>query len=226
MKRMGFDTFIFDLDGTILHTLPDLVVLTNAVLREEGYPERTEAQILSYVGNGVRALMHQAVPEGLDEQAADRALERWKDLFPLYENKLTQPYEGVPELLAQLRQRGCRLGVVSNKFDLGVQQVMAQHLPGAVDVAHGEGPGFPRKPDPTGLLRAIAELGSTPERTVYVGDSPGDVLAARNAGAFAVGVSWGYHEVEDFAREGATPDVMLDAPLDLLQLAPAPKDAQ
>ncbi len=69
-----FDTFIFDLDGTLLDTLPDLVVLTNAALRTEGYPERTEAEILSFVGNGVKALMLQAVPEGISEEAAERAV--------------------------------------------------------------------------------------------------------------------------------------------------------
>ncbi len=214
-----FDTFIFDLDGTLLHTLPDLVVLTNAVLREEGYPERTEAEILSYVGNGVRALMYQAVPEDAAPDAADRAMERWKELFPVLDNNLTHPYPGVEDMIAQLRSRGCKLGVLSNKFDKGVQIVMEKYLPGCFDVMHGECPEIPRKPDPTGLLRTIRELGSTPERTVYIGDSPGDIRVARNAGTYAVGVSWGYHAVEDFAAEGAEPDLMISSPLELVALA-------
>ena len=216
----NFDTFIFDLDGTLLDTLPDLVVLTNAALREEGYPERTEAEILSFVGNGVKALMLQAVPDGIDAAAAERAVQRWKDLFPVLDNNLTAPYEGMMETLDELRSRGCKLAVLSNKFDRGVREVIGKHMPNIFEVMHGECAEIPRKPDPTGLLRTIRELDSTPERAVYVGDSPGDVLTARNAGAFAVAVTWGYHEAHDFHDEGADPDMLATAPGDLLSIAP------
>ncbi|WP_241157324.1 HAD family hydrolase [Adlercreutzia sp. ZJ242] len=214
-----FDAFIFDLDGTLLHTLPDLVVITNRALRDAGYPERTEAEILSYVGNGVRALMYQAVPEGTGAEAAEGAMARWKELFPTYDNNLTHPYPHVEEMIDGLRARSCKLGVLSNKFDEGVHQVMDKCLPGRFDVEHGECDEIPRKPDPTGLLRTIAELGTTPARTAYVGDSPGDVRTARNAGAYAVGVTWGYHAVEDFAAEDAEPDLMVSDPLELVALA-------
>ena len=96
---------------------------------------------------------------------------------------------------------------------------MNKFLPNRFAVMHGECADIPRKPDPTGMLRTIRELDSTPERTVYVGDSPGDVRAARNAGTFAVAVTWGYHAVEDFANEGAEPDLMISSPLELVDLA-------
>lgn len=214
-----FDTFIFDLDGTLLDTLPDLVVLTNAALRAEGYPERTEAEILSFVGNGVKALMLQAIPDGTDAVAAERAVRRWKELFPVLDNNLTKPYRGMPETLDGLCERGCRLAVLSNKFDGGVREVIGKYMPGVFEVMHGECAEIPRKPDPTGLLRTIRELDSTPERTVYIGDSPGDVRVARNAGTFAVAVSWGYHEVHDFKDEDAEPDVLVTSPEQLLSLA-------
>lgn len=222
VSKSSFDTFVFDLDGTLLDTLPDLTVLTNEALAQEGYPPRTQDEIHGFVGNGLMALMYQAVPEGTDAGAAERAMERWKDLFPTYGNDLTVPYPKVQEMLSELLKRECKLGVLSNKFDAGVQQVIGQKLPGVFEVAHGECAEIPRKPDPTGLLCAIRELGSTPERTVYVGDSPGDVRTARNAGAFAVAVTWGYHDEADFSAEGADPDLMARSPLDLLALAPAP----
>ncbi len=215
-----FDAFVFDLDGTLLDTLPDLTVITNRALELEGYPPRTQDEIHSFVGNGLMALMYQAVPEGTGPEAAERAMERWKALFPTYANDLTVPYPGVRETVAELRRRGCKLGVLSNKFDAGVQQVMEQKLPGLFDVMHGECAEIPRKPDPTGLLRTIRELGSMPARTVYVGDSPGDVRTARAAGTYAVGAAWGYHDEADFSAEHAEPDLMVHAFADLLALAP------
>ncbi len=211
-----FDTFVFDLDGTLLDTLPDLVVLTNAVLRECGFPERTSAEVLSYVGNGVKALMYQAVPQDADEEAVEAAMRRWKELYPQYGYRLTKAYEGIPETVAELKRRGARLGVLSNKFDAGVQEVVGAYLPGLFAVAHGESADIPRKPDPTGLLRTIEELGSAPERTVYVGDSTGDVAVARNAGTYAVGVTWGYHGAERLRAAAA--DLVIDDPRALLDL--------
>ena len=207
-----FDTFVFDVDGTLLDTLDDLVVLTNDALAEFNLPPRTREEINSYVGNGVKALMYQAVPEGTPQDVADACLARWKENYGTYPNDLTKPYPGIPALLAELRRRGCKLGVLSNKFDAGVQEVVGVYLPGLFAVAHGESADIPRKPDPTGLLRTIEELGSVPERTVYVGD----VAVARNAGTYAVGVTWGYHEAERLRAAAA--DLVIDDPRALLDL--------
>lgn len=218
--RPSFDTFIFDLDGTLLDTLDDLVVLTNDVLEEAGLPPRTRQQINSYVGNGALALIRQAVPAGTSDDVADQVHRRWVEAYDTYPNDLTHPYEGVRAMLATLREQGCKLGILSNKFDGGVQFIVKKCLDGAVDAVHGEGGplNFPRKPDPTGLLATIEELGSTPERTVYVGDSPGDIHVARNAGCYAVGVSWGYHDPADFAAEGWEPDMLATDPAQITAL--------
>lgn len=213
-----FDAFVFDLDGTILDTLPDLVVVTNAALRECGYPEHTTEEIKSYVGNGVRALMFQAVPQDAPAEAADAAMACWKRLHPVLEGKLTTPYPGIPETLARLRERGAKTAVLSNKFDEGVQQVIGEFLPGLFDEMHGESERLPRKPDPTGLLITLDELGVTPERAAYIGDSPGDIAVARNAGTFAIAVSWGYHTREEMVA--ANPDLVVDAAEELLALRP------
>ena len=213
-----FDAFVFDCDGTILDTLPDLVVVTNAALRECGYPEHTVDEIKSYVGNGVKALMYQAVPADVSDAEADEALACWKRLHPVLEGRLTTPYDGIPETLATLRERGAKTAVLSNKFDAGLQQVIGEFLPGVFDAVHGECDRIPRKPDPTGLLLTLEELGVSPDRAVYVGDSPGDIVVARNAGTFAVAVSWGYHTREDM--EAAQPDLLIDAAEELLSLRP------
>ena len=217
-----FDTFIFDLDGTLLDTLDDLMVLTNDVLAEFDMPTHTREEINSYVGNGAAALIYQAVPADTPPAVADACLARWKEAYDAYPNDLTKPYPGVVALLAALRERGCKLGILSNKFDRGVTFIVDKCLPGAVDTAHGEGGvrNFPRKPAPEGLLATIGELGSPPARTVYVGDSPGDIHVARNAGCYAVGVAWGYHDPADFAAEGWAPDRLVSEPAQIAALAP------
>ena len=217
-----FDTFIFDLDGTLLDTLDDLMVLTNDVLAEFDMPTHTREEINSYVGSGAAALIYQAVPADTPPAVADACLARWKEAYDAYPNDLTKPYPGVVALLAALRERGCKLGILSNKFDRGVTFIVDKCLPGAVDTAHGEGGvrNFPRKPSPEGLLATIEELGSTPARTVYVGDSPGDIHVARNAGCYAVGVAWGYHDPADFAAEGWAPDRLVSEPAQIAALAP------
>ena len=215
---MAFDTFVFDLDGTLLDTLPDLVVITNQALGELGFPPRSHDEILSYVGNGVRALMCQAVPEGTSPEQAEPAPRNTARCSPpwLIGNHLTKPYPHMRETLTELSARGARMGVLSNKFDAGVQQVMNQFMPGVFAVMHGECDGIPRKPDPAGLLRTIDELGSTPTRTAYVGDSPGYVKVAQNAGAFAIGV-WGYHHADEL--RAAQANVVIDSPEELLRFA-------
>lgn len=220
-SQPSFDTFIFDLDGTLLDTLDDLVVLTNDVLAASGMPPRTREEINSYVGNGAMALIRQAVPAGTSDEEAEQVRRRWTSLYGDYPNDLTHPYEGVESMLADLRAAGCKLGILSNKFDGGVQFIVKKCLDGMADAVHGEGgpQNFPRKPDPTGLLATIEELGSTPARTAYVGDSPGDIHVARNAGCYAIGVTWGYHEPGDFAAEGWEPDLLVDHPAQITALA-------
>lgn len=212
-----FDTFIFDLDGTLLDTLPDLVLMTNQTLTDLGFPPRSTDEIRSFVGNGVKSLVVQAVPQGTSDEQISEAFRHLRSLFPLSDNKLTKPYPDMPETLAELKARGIKLGVLSNKLDEGVQQIMNQRLPGVFAIMHGESEGIPRKPDPAGLLRTIEELGSSPERTAYIGDSPSDIEAAHNAGAFAIGAAWGYHYADVLRDAGA--DAIATRPKDLLNFA-------
>ena len=214
---------IFDLDGTLLNTIGDLAAAANHTLAEMGFAPHTEEEYKYMVGNGIPKLIERFLPPGHRDKATQAQAARL--FFPYYDahkEDATAPYPGIPALLAELRRRGCKLGVLSNKFDSGVQFIMNKCLSDAVDVQHGEGgpQNFPRKPDPVGLLTTIEELGSTPARTVYIGDSPGDIHVARNAGCYAVGVDWGYHDPADFAAEGWEPDLLVSDPEQILALAP------
>ena len=210
---MAFDAYIFDLDGTLLNTLSDLTNITNMALAEHGMPARTSDEINSFVGNGARVLLQRAAAPGTSEEEIDEILARWRELYPEFGHKYTRPYEGMPETLDKLKAGGAKLGVLSNKFDAATRFVIAEQFPGVFDIVWGEGPDVPRKPDPTGLLNMMAELGVEPERVAYIGDSGGDMTVAHAAGCTAIGVTWGYRSVEVLEAAGA--DMLIDAPSQL-----------
>ena len=213
---MGYDAYIFDLDGTVLDTLPDLVQITNMALAQHGMPERTSDEVNSFVGNGARVLLQRAAVAGTSDEEIDELLALWRSLYPEFGQKYTKPYDGMPEALAGLKAQGAKLGVLSNKFDAATRSVIGRHYPGVFDIVRGEGPETPRKPDPTGLLRMMKDLDVEPNRVAYVGDSGSDMVVAVNAGAVAVGVSWGYRPASQLWESGAT--IVIDTPLDLLKL--------
>lgn len=153
---------------------------------------------------------------------ADACLARWKENYGTYPNDLTKPYPGIPALLAELRRRGCKLGVLSNKFDGGVQFIMNKCLPDAVDVQHGEGgpQNFPRKPDPTVCspplksweARRRARCTSATHRATSTWLATPAVMRSAWIG--------GYHDPADFAAEGWEPDLLVSDPEQILALAP------
>lgn len=213
---MAREAFIFDCDGTILNTLPDLVCLTNATLSEFGLPQHTSKDILSYVGAGARALIDQAVPQQSSEELRVAVLNRWRELYPTFGYDKTVPYKGMPSTLDALKRMGVKVAVLSNKFDAATKEVTERYYPGVFDAIHGECPEYPRKPDPQGLLKTIEELGVRPEETVYVGDSPVDIQVSKRAGVLAAAVSWGYNPEPVLLAED--PDVLLHSPENLLGL--------
>lgn len=211
------DGFIFDMDGTLLNTLPDLTVVTNKALELEGFPPHSEEQIRTFVGNGVLALARLAVPEGSTEEQAEQVYRNFKDLYAEFGLSLTEEFEGMTATLGQLHAQGKKLGIMSNKFEGGVKEVEAKFFPGLFDASHGETDVIPRKPEPDGLLLCAREMGVDPSCCAYFGDSASDLVAAHNAGMLAVGVTWGYQPLETLKT--GKPDVLIAAPSDILKLA-------
>ena len=210
---MEYEAYIFDLDGTLLDTLDDLTFLTNKVLEENDMPTHTREEVNSYVGNGARMLLKRAAPAETPDELIDPMLARWKALYPELGHKFTKPYPDMEQALADLKSQGAKLGVLSNKFHEATVSVIAQHFPGVFDIVRGESPDTPRKPDPTGLKRMMADLSVHPERTAYVGDSGSDMTVALNAGAVPIGVTWGYRSAAELEQKGAFR--LLNRPLEL-----------
>lgn len=214
MKK--FDTVIFDLDGTLLNTLEDLADSVNYTLALHGFPCRTIEEVRSFVGNGVANLMKLSVPEGIDKLHYDKCLTDFRRHYSVNLQNKTSPYEGIMDLLEKLSEAGCKLAVVSNKFDKAVKGLCDSYFGEYIKVAIGESERISKKPAPDTVLMALQELGSSADKAVYVGDSEVDALTARNADIMFIGVTWGFRGREVLEREKA--DYIIDKPKELLEI--------
>ncbi|WP_304093034.1 HAD family hydrolase [Phascolarctobacterium succinatutens] len=189
---MKYTTIIFDLDGTLLNTLADLAAATNHALAEHKLPQRTTDEVRRFVGNGIRKLIERAVPADTPAELQEEVFASFNRYYKRHCADSTRPYEGVPQLLQQLRTAGCRTAIVSNKADYGVQALAKQYFDGRLDAACGESAGIAKKPAPDMLLAIMRQLKAEPASTIYIGDSDTDLDTARNAGVACIGACWGF----------------------------------
>lgn len=206
---------IFDLDGTILNTLDDLADSTNYALVTSGFPARTTDEVRRFVGNGIGKLIERAVPEGTAPEVVSSVLEVFKEYYGAHCEDRTCAYEGIMELLVQLRERGIRTAVVSNKADFAVQKLCEKYFKDVFDVQVGEREGIPRKPAPDSVENILAELGISREDAVYVGDSDVDIMTACNARMDAILVDWGFRGRKFLLEHGA--ECVVDKPCEILE---------
>lgn len=240
---MPKQTIIFDLDGTLLNTLEDLADAVNHALRTYQLPTHSYEAVRLMVGNGVRNLVLRATglyrldsarPEALEwvEVApADAPVtpEQFEQVFACFKTYYvahcrlkTRLYEGIAPLLTELRERGCRLAIVSNKLQAGVTELQRAYFEGLIDVAIGERDDVPRKPAPGMVETALrelygpdADLGAVRAECIYVGDSDVDILTARNAGMTCVSVLWGFRDEAFLRAHGAA--LLAQEPKDVLK---------
>lgn len=203
----GVAAWIFDLDGTLLDTLDDLADAINEMLAGLELPPRSRDDVCAGVGDGMRRLVERMLPEDrADEALADEALERYRAAYRQRWHVRTRPYPGIDAELRRLTAAGVPLGVVSNKPQEFTGRMIDHYFqPPEVrfGVVLGQREGVPVKPDPAGLLEAAGLLGVDPGQCAYVGDSPGDIKAARRAGMQPVAVDWGFRSAETLRAAGA-----------------------
>lgn len=213
-----YDTYIFDLDGTLLDTLGDLAASVNYALQRYGLPQHSRDEVRRMVGNGVRMLMERAVTGGSQHPLFAAAFDVFRQHYMEHSFDTTCPYEGITEMLTELKKQGKHTAVVSNKFDAATKSLCTHFFPDTIDVAVGEheAEGIRKKPAPDTVLEALSRMGVGSERAVYVGDSEVDVATARNSGLPCISVLWGFRDRQFLLSHGAT--CFISSPGELLLL--------
>lgn len=203
-----YKTFIFDLDGTLLDTLQDLADSVNYALSQHGMPTHSIDDIRRFVGNGVRLLMERAIPGGAQHPDFEATFATFRQYYMQHSLDTTRPYDGIPEVIHELKQRGCQLAVVSNKMMAATQELIRHFFP-EIEVAIGEheAAGIRKKPAPDTVYEALRQLGvsgETADHAVYVGDSDVDIATAKNSNLPCISVLWGFRDRDFLLQHGAT----------------------
>jgi phosphoglycolate phosphatase len=216
---MKFKTIIFDLDGTIVDTMADISRAINYGLAARGFPEYPEDDLYFAVGWGWRNLCTRCLPpESQDEETVQKLYDTSFAYYAEHPVDFSRPYPGIPELIADLKQKKIQTAVLSNKLHPLTMRVIQTLFPaGSFELVFGERQGVPRKPDPQAVWDILLELDSSPRETIFVGDSELDIETAKAADCHSVGVSWGFREREALEQAGA--DRIVTLPEEIFELA-------
>ena len=190
---------IFDLDGTLVHSLPGIAASLNRSLEAAGLPTHPEHVVRGFIGNGMAKLVERAAP-GVSGDSFDGLVTAMRDGYASTWKQGTHPYPEVPETLKALSEQGITIAMLSNKPDEYCREITDFLFPDIhFPVVRGQRSDIPSKPDPTGALSICEELGIPPAATALVGDSTIDLETAKNAGMIAVAATWGYHDAPALA---------------------------
>ena len=214
---MNKNILIFDLDGTLLNTIEDLANSTNYALNTLGYPQKTVEQVRNYVGNGVAKLIERAIPNGRANRDFEQCLEIFKENYSKNMYNKTAHYDGIIEMLKQLRINGYKVAVVSNKFDAAVKELCKKYFPDMIDVAIGENEagGIKKKPAPDTVSKALKELNGKTSDAIYLGDSEVDIQTAQNSNMPCISVTWGFKDKDFLIQHGAK--ILVNTPHEIIE---------
>lgn len=213
---MKYQLAIFDLDGTILDTLDDLADSLNHVLLQHNFPQHSADEVRMMVGNGILNLIKRALPNGTEQATVEAVYADFNAYYKLHSADKTKPYNGITEMLEQLKARGVKLAVLSNKADYAVQDLCVKYFGGVFDAVAGEKEGVPKKPAPDGVDNILAELGIERKSAVYIGDSDVDLQTAKNAVTDCIAVNWGFREEKLLRENGA--EIIASSPNEVFEI--------
>ena len=215
MKR----AVIFDLDGTLSDTIASIKYCGDRAVGAFGYGPFTEQQYKYFVGDGAANLIRRALAAGGDEELVhfEEAFALYREIFKDYCMYQVHPYEGIPELIAGLKERGLKLAVLSNKPHAeSISVVETLFGKGCFDMIQGQKDGVAIKPSPQGVFQILEQFGMDAEDILYLGDTATDMKTGKSAGAFTVGALWGFRDREELMEGGA--DAIVEHPLQVLEL--------
>ena len=210
---------IFDLDGTLADTLDSMAYVTNIIMEKFGLKTLPVDNFRYYSGEGADMLMQRALKDAGDKELIhyEEGRRLYREMFaadPMYK---VVPYEGMPETLKELKKRGIRLAVCSNKPHPAAVKVIAQLYGDDFDMVLGQSDAIRRKPAPDGPLMIAGKFGVRPEECMYVGDTSTDMKTGKAAGMFTVGALWGFRDREELNANGA--DLVAEHPTDLVKIS-------
>lgn len=211
-------TIIFDLDGTLCDTIDDLRTAINGMLVKLGYKTRTRQEVVKSINNGARELVRRSLPKEVQkvEFIVDSALEVYAAEYAKCYCQKTKAFEGIKALVMELKSRGYKLAVLTNKQDAFAKTIIDTVFEkGTFNMVVGHG-SYPTKPDPTSTLAIVKALGSKTNLSLFVGDSDVDIKTAQNAQIESIGVCWGYREREILEEIGA--DHIVEKPSEILDV--------
>ncbi len=193
---------IFDLDGTLIHSLPGLAASLNRILQANHLPTHTELSVRGFIGNGIKKLIERATPCDTPEKTIQRLTQQMSEDYASSWQSGTSPYPGITTILNNLAQKKIALAVFSNKPHIFCQE-MTDHLFPEISFTTvlGQRDGVPAKPDPTGAYEVAKSLDHPPEDIAFLGDSTIDIATARNAGMLPIAATWGYHDLPALEAE-------------------------
>ena len=203
---MMIKAVIFYLDGTLADTLDSIKHGINLTMEALGYPLSTRDDIRAHINHGARNLVKISLPSELqsDEEKVNEAYALYNEMYKKVYLEVERTYDGIPQMLEKLHEKGIKISVLSNKQDPFVVGICNKLLPEGICTEYrGQRVGAPTKPDPTVSLEICAMMGVKPCECALVGDSDVDMITAKNAGFCAIGVSWGFRPAETLIRNGA-----------------------
>jgi len=189
---------IFDLDGTILDTIGDIAYAVNSALEFYGFPHRTEEEVKGFIGNGSLMLIRRALSDENAEKFDDSFVKEVRAKFrEEYQNHMldkTYPYEGITELVDELKSMGILSAVVTNKDDGSAVPMIKHYFGNRFDFVRGVRSFNERKPNPDLTLSLLSEWGVTPDQAIFVGDGMADLLVSKACGIDYIPIGYGYTE--------------------------------
>ncbi|MCQ2450427.1 MAG: HAD-IA family hydrolase [Clostridia bacterium] len=208
---------LFDLDGTLVNSIIDLSACANYALKEFGFLTHETEEYKYFVGNGIPKMIERALPS---EHRNSETIEKVKDVFlreySVHYADNTASYDGVKQLLCELKAKGMKIAVVTNKAQEMANKVVINAFGDMFDIIFGKRDGIPSKPDPTAALTVMKEFGVKPNECVFIGDSGVDVMTGYNSGAVAVGHIWGYRDEKELRDNKA--EYVIENPMQLLDI--------